>query len=61
MRLRQRRQVSNGPSHYIAVAMQVAVSLFRSAQHARDIPRDGWLLRQYDYALGFRAAIATFQ
>ena len=47
MRLRERRQMADGPRYHIAVAMQIPVAARVRAQNARDIARHRRLLGQY--------------
>ena len=52
MRLRERRQVPDGPRNHIAIAMQIAVAFAVGAEHLRDIARHRWLLGQNSHCPG---------
>ena len=46
MRLREGRQVADGPRDHVAIAMQVAIAFGVRAQYFRDVARDRGLLGQ---------------
>ncbi len=52
--LREGGQMADGPSDYVAVAVEVAFALLAGAENAGDIAGDGGLFGEHSYGSGFR-------
>jgi hypothetical protein len=54
MRLGERRQMTDGPRNYVAIAVEVAIAPAARTENARDVTRNGGFFGEHGGGTGFR-------